>query len=97
MTIYVWKDGGFVHKQTGERMQVPDGPIACPMVISDLDEYRSPIDGSLITSRSQQREDLKRNDCVLAEPRKRREYRNPKFALKRGLPLAEDVRDSLNK
>ena len=30
-----------------------------------------------------------------AEPRKKRGYRNPEFALKRGLPLNEEARDTL--
>jgi hypothetical protein len=60
-------------------------------VRSDIAEYRSPIDGRLITSRAQRREDLLRNDCVEADPPPhRRGYRNPRFALRRRLPLIDD-------
>lgn len=89
MTAYVMRDGALVEKRTGALLTVPDR-VCAPMVIGDIPEYRSPINGALIGSRSQQREDLKRNDCVLAEPRKARGYRNPSFARKRGLKLAED-------
>lgn len=70
-----------------------------PYVVGDIPEYRSPIDGKLIGSRSTRREDLKANDCVAWEPgigkkagaleRTPGLYRNPKFAAKRGLPLSE--------
>jgi hypothetical protein len=89
MTRYTWKHGvGFVDAD-GQRMPLPEcTEISAPMVISDIPEYRSPIDGKLITSRSAQREDLKANDCVLAEPRRKpRGYRNPSFTRSRNLPL----------
>lgn len=71
-----------------------------PAVIGDIQEYRSPIDGKLITSRSHRREDLKANDCVEWEPgmgagktsqrdRTPGKYKNPRFAKKHGLPLSD--------
>jgi hypothetical protein len=88
MPRYVWTEAGFVERQTGERMTVRDPNAICaPQIIRDVPEYLSPIDGRPITSRSHQREDLKRNDCVLAEPRKPRGYRNERFARKYGLKL----------
>jgi hypothetical protein len=96
MTIYVWRDNGFVHKQTGEPMYIPEREgVCCPRVESDLEPYRSPVDGRLIGSRSEQRDDLARNGCVLAPPSKRKGkgYRNPDWAVKRGLPLSEEARD----
>ena len=73
----------------------------CPFVIGDIEEYRSPIDGKPIGSRSTRREDLKVNDCVAWEPgigskagakeRTPGKYRNPNFAAKRGLPLSEQA------
>lgn len=70
-----------------------------PYVVSDITEYRSPIDGRPIGSRSTRREDLRVNDCVAWEPgigqkagakeRTPGKYRNPNFAKKRGLPLSE--------
>lgn len=96
MAVYVWSERGFVDKSTGEAMHIPerDG-VCCPRVESDIEPYRSPIDGRLITSRSQQREDLAKNGCVLAPPSKRKGggYNNPSFAVKRGLPLSEEARD----
>lgn len=97
MTRYVWRDGRFRDRATNEPMPIPerDG-VCCPLIQSDITEYRSPIDGSMITSRSARREDLKRNDCVEVDPPKKpRGYKNPNFARKRGLPLREDVRDTI--
>lgn len=69
MTAHVWR-GRWVDKRTGEPMELPPrNGLAAPMVQSDLQEYTSPIDGKPITSRSWQREDLKKNDCVLKEAR----------------------------
>jgi hypothetical protein len=88
MPRYIWTDDGFVERSTGLKMHVRDPNAICtPTVIRDVPEYQSPIDGKLITSRSHQREDLKRNDCVLAEPKKPRGYRNERFARKYGLKL----------
>jgi hypothetical protein len=96
MARYIYKDGEFRHAQTGELMHIPDRDgVCCPRVESDLEPYRSPVDGRLIGSRSEQRDDLARNGCVLAPPSKRKGkgYRNPDWAVKRGLPLSEEARD----
>ena len=37
---------------------------ALPMVLKDIQPYRSMVDGSWITSRSQHREHLKKHNCV---------------------------------
>lgn len=77
--------------------------FATPFIAGDIPEYRSPIDGKPITSRSHRREDLKRNDCVEWEPgmgkakpsqkdRTPGQYKNPKFAMKHGLPMSEEAR-----
>lgn len=79
--------------------------LTAPMVMRDIEPYRSPVDGKPIGSRSARREDLKANDCVEWEPSLRHpahertpgKYKNPKFAAKRGLPLREDVAESLRK
>lgn len=89
MTRYVWRGGDFRDPHTNEPMPIPerDG-VVCPAVLSDIAEYRSPIDGKVIGSRSARRYDLESNGCVEADPPKRkRGYRNPSFAAKRGLPL----------
>ncbi len=90
MNVYVWREGQFVSKASGVPMHLDREGVFAPSVMRDVPEYRSPIDGQPITSRSHQREDLKRNDCVLAEPRKRRGFRNPSFARKRGLRTIEE-------
>ena len=93
MSRYVWdsKTYTFRDRKTGEPMEVRDHNAICaPMVISDTPEYRSPIDGRLITSRSHRREDLKRNDCVEVGPPKRpRGFKNEAYARKHNLPLME--------
>jgi hypothetical protein len=76
-----------------------------PLVMREINEYRSPIDGKLITSRTERNEDCKRNDAIPWEPgigskagadkRAPGLYKNPKFAAKRGLPLAPEVREKL--
>ena len=78
MARYVWRNGEFVDPATGKRMDLPyEGQVTTPMIVSDIPEYRSPIDGRPITSRSQRREDLKRNGCVEYEPSMKPKH--PKF------------------
>lgn len=77
---YVWRGGRFVDKRTGAPMRIRDSNAICmPRVMSDVAAYASPIDGRLIDGRREQREDLKRNDCVISDfPRKKfdpEEYR----------------------
>jgi len=96
MTRYVWRDGAFRHPTTNEPMEVPQRDGVCmPMIQSDIDDYISPIDGRVITSRSSQRYDLEKNGCILKEPRKKpRGYINPRFTAKHGLPLREDWKEA---
>lgn len=64
---YIWKGDGWFDKRTGERMALPErDAIAMPQYMPDTPAYASPIDGRMITSRSERREDLKRNNCVEA-------------------------------
>lgn len=98
MPRYVRRDGRFVNAQTGEPMLSDaerNGPVSCPTVISDIPDYRSPIDGRLITSRSERRDDLKRNNCVEFEPSMsptKGKFRNEEFCKKRGLKVSEEFR-----
>lgn len=81
MSRYVWRDNGFYDRATGEPMELPERSGICmPQVMSDIPEYRSPIDGRMIGSRSERREDLKRNGCVEAEPPKHKVFRKEKYA-----------------
>lgn len=96
MARYVWRDGEFKDRATGEPMAKPfAGQIVMPSVVSDIPEYRSPIDGRVIGSRSERRDDLKRNNCVEYEPSlspTKGKYRNPHFCAKRGLDVSEEYR-----
>jgi hypothetical protein len=94
---YVLRNGQLVNKRTGE-VSPSTGEIAMPMVMRDIPEYSSPIDGRMITSRSERREDLKRNNCIEVDPAntltKGRSdvFKNKRFAKKHGLTLAEQYR-----
>jgi len=102
MAIYTWNNQQlkFVDRHTGEAMHLPyQGQVCMPSVQSDIPEYRSPIDGKPITSRSHRREDLARNNCVDARdlPRAKGQqdvgkFKNARFAQKYGLPLAEEFK-----
>lgn len=98
MARYVFRGGRFVNRATGEPLLSDDdrnAPVSMPMVVSDIPEYRSPVDGRLITSRSERRDDLKRNNCVEYEPSlspTKGKFRNPEFCKKRGLQVSEEFR-----
>ena len=88
MTTYRWTENGYVAKDTGAPMELPDrAEIEAPMVMNDIPEYNSPITGELITSRPQRLEDLKKNNCIDAGDfqRKPRGFKNPTYTKKRGL------------
>jgi hypothetical protein len=94
---YRLRNGELVEKKTGEVLQT-SGKVCSPMVMRDIPEYESPIDGRVITSRSQKREDLKRNNCIEVDPSdtltkgRTDVFKNKKFAKKRGLTLSEEFR-----
>ena len=66
-TTYVWRNGRFENKATGEPMDAPDR-VCVPHIMSDIGEYRSVASGKMITGRAAQREDLKRTGCRLVDP-----------------------------
>ena len=74
MPSYKYVEGyGVIPSEEADRLRRLMYPRArsdlpCPTVRGDIEEYRSPIDGKLITSRSQRREDLKANGCIEWEP-----------------------------
>ena len=94
---YVRRDGQWVDKHTGEPMDVPDR-VCLPMIQSDIEPYKSPIDGRVITSRSARRDDLARNNCVPYERMGNapKGLTNPKFAAKHNAMhlLTEEARDT---
>lgn len=81
------------------------GDYATPSIAFDRMEYQSRASGKMITSKSQQREDLKRTNNVVWEPGMEKggvqapftpgKYANPYFALKRGLPLNDKGEERL--
>lgn len=90
---YLWK-GDHFEDRDGKPMVKPfAGQIVMPHVISDIPEYASPIDGRMITSRSERRDDLKRNGCVEWEPSMsptKNKFKNKQFCAKRNLKVAEE-------
>lgn len=68
-----------------------ESQVRAPMVMRDIPEYASPIDGRPITSRSWRRYDLESNNCVEVDPPKRPEkgmttsrgLKNKRWAAKR--------------
>lgn len=93
---YVYRDGKLIEKRTGETLKATGGQLHCPQIIRDISEYRSPIDGRVIGSRSERREDLKRNNCIEWEPslsptKGKPVFRNERFARKRNLPWIGDM------
>lgn len=95
MAVYVWRDGAWRDKRGKAMMLPPHSKITLPSVISDIPEYRSPIDGKPITSRSARREDLRRNGCIdaneLPSPT-RGLFKNKAFCAKRGFQVSEEFR-----
>jgi hypothetical protein len=71
MTVYVFRDGQYVNKRTGEPM-LSEGerarPIAAPMVVSDLPAYRSPLGDGVVDGRSARREHFKRTNTREVDP-----------------------------
>lgn len=93
---FVWRDGHFRDRATGEPMDVPVRPLAVPMITPTMPAYASPINGKLITTRQERREDLKRSGCVEAgdagmSPTKGK-FKNKAFCAKRGLTVSEEFR-----
>ena len=99
MTRYVWRDGKFRHPETNEPMEIDEScsSVVMPMIQSDIEPYKSPIDGSVIGSRSARRYDLAKNGCVPYEPGASapKGITNPKFAAKHNAMhlLTEEAKD----
>lgn len=95
MVKYVWSNNGFVDAQ-GVKMPIPERDGVClPYVIGDIEPISSPIDGKMITSRSQLRYELDKHDKRIIEPSEsptKGKIRNKAFAKKRGLTVSEEYR-----
>lgn len=99
MPVYVCRDGRMVDRATGEPMNPEPlaGAFPCPRVIPDIQPYRSPVTGEVISGRRAKRADLDRHGCIDANDLPSRtggKLRNRRFAEKHGLThlLAEDAR-----
>lgn len=95
MVKYRWTDKGFVDAG-GNRMPIPHRESICaPMIQSDIEPYRSPMDGSWITSRNEARNDHAKHGTRVLEPSEsptKGKIRNAAFAKKRGLQVSEEYR-----
>ena len=92
---YVWTKAGFVDSN-GERMPIPERDGIClPYVVSDIEPITSPIDGKMITSRSQLKYELEKHGKRVQDPSEsptKGKIRNKKFADKRGLTVSQEYR-----
>lgn len=76
MTVYVFRDGRYVNKRTGEPMLSEAErakPLATPMVVSDLPAYASPLGDGVIEGRAARREHFKRTNTREVDPGEWRE------------------------
>lgn len=76
----------------------PNAPYvpAVPQIMRDIPEYRSPIDGRIINSRPERRDDLERHNCREWDPADSPtggKLKNERFATKHGLKISEEFRD----
>ena len=69
----VWKDGRLLAEYEGDRLtylapeyQSPkrSDAVSAPMIIRDIAAYRSPVDNSIISSRSMHRDHIKAHDLI---------------------------------
>lgn len=68
----VWKNGRLLAEYEGDRLVylAPEytspkrSDLSAPMIVRDIAAYRSPVDNSVITSRSAHREHLKAHDLI---------------------------------
>ncbi len=95
MARYRWTPDGFVDRD-GNRMVIPERNGVCmPVVQSDMAPITSPIDGKVISSRSQLRYELEKHDKRIQEPSEsptKGKIRNHDFAKKRGLTVSQEYR-----
>ncbi len=64
---YIWKQGQWISKKTGEPMEAPDR-VCAPLIQSDIAPYMSVVSNKVIDGRKDRREDLKRSGCREVDP-----------------------------
>ncbi len=98
MAKYIMSGDRMVDRDTGAPLRSEADrrkPFQAPQLTPTMPEYSSPIDGRMITTRHERREDLKRNNCVPYEPSlspTKGKIRNKEFASRRGLQVSEEFR-----
>lgn len=98
MATYVYRNGEFVDKATGEPMLTAEEKARKPEApqIMGFKAYECPITGKEIRTLQQHNDNLKRHNCVdandLPSPTGGK-IRNPKFAKKHGLEVSEEYKD----
>lgn len=94
MTTYVFRDGRFYDKRTGEPMETRGAAIARPYIASDIPAYASPLGDGVVEGRAARREHLKRNGMRELDPSEHKPvYVNPDFAKRRGKELTVDEKN----
>jgi len=71
MAVFVFRDGQYVDKRTGEPMLSAEDrakPLAAPKVISDLPAYASPLGDGVIDGRAARREHFRRTNTREVDP-----------------------------
>jgi hypothetical protein len=103
MASYVWRDGKFVDKRSGDPMlsdtERKSTTICTPYIRSDLPGYISPVTGKWIEGRSARREDLARTGCREVDPTEYKPlYQNYEFCQKHRKPyMGGDVPPPMSK
>ena len=97
MATYRWNGNRFVDKD-GNPMVDPSVPFVpvIPQFMKPMPEYRSPVDGRLISSRQERKDDLDRNNCrewEKSDSPTGGKFRNERMAKKYGGVVAEEYRD----
>lgn len=70
---------------------VEEARVSSVQIMRDLPAYKSPLGDGWIEGRAARREHMKRTNSREVDPSEfRAVYRNPRFAMKRGLPVTQD-------
>lgn len=89
-----WRTPEEVAKLKAEKARHPArADFDFPAVMSDIGEYQSQVDGSMITSRSQHREHLRKHNCVEVGSEMPTFVRPPVVPLRE--EIASDIKESI--
>lgn len=102
MTVYKWDGEQMVNKANGEPMLSPAQRRAKPQkpMVMGFGSYNCPITGKPIDTLGQHNANLKKHNCIeyneLKSPTSG-EYKNERFAKKRGFEISERYKDEPQK